>query len=131
NKALGCEAVHKGRKASLSSQFAIQWNVDCDEVYPSLFIGDKNSASHHGFLKKLGISHVLNTAEGDEEGLVNLSQGYYEGQSITYKGFPLWDCPNCNILPYLGPAADFIKSAIDSGGKVLVNCQMGVSRSAT
>jgi hypothetical protein len=27
-----------------------------------------------GFLKKYGISHVLNTAEGKEEGLVDLCQ---------------------------------------------------------
>ncbi|XP_040577973.1 uncharacterized protein [Lepeophtheirus salmonis] len=118
-------------KRLFSSQFAVQWDVDCDEVYPSLFIGDKSSASNLGFLKKLGITHVLNTAEGDEEGLVNLSQKHYEGTKIIYKGFPLWDCPNCNILPYLGPAADFIKDSIYGGGKCLVNCQMGVSRSAT
>ena len=38
----------------------------------------------------------------------------------------------CNLMPYLGIAADYIKSAIDStSGKCLVNCQMGVSRSAS
>ena len=36
-------------------------------------------------------------------------------------------------MPYLGIAADYIQSAIDftGNGKCLVNCQMGVSRSAS
>ena len=35
-------------------------------------------------------------------------------------------------MPYLGIAADYIQSAIDTaGGRCLVNCQMGVSRSAS
>ena len=39
----------------------------------------------------------------------------------------------CNLMPYLGIAADYIQSAIDftGNGKCLVNCQMGVSRSAS
>ena len=114
-----------------SSQFAIQWNVDCDEVYPGLFVGDKASASNVTFLKKHGITHILNTAEGKEEGLVDLSQEYFKDSEIKYMGFPLWDCPNCNILPYLGPASEYINDAIANGGKCLVNCQMGVSRSST
>ena len=74
----------------------------------------------------------MNTAEGAEEGLVDLSPEHYEDTGITYLGFPLWDAPGCNLVPYLGIAADYICSAIDqSNGKCLVNCQMGVSRSAS
>ena len=75
---------------------------------------------------------MLNTAEGTDEGLVDLSQSHYEGSGIKYLGFPLWDCPMCNITPYFGCAADFIATAIEEfGGKCLVNCQMGVSRSSS
>ena len=114
-----------------TSQFGIPWGVDCDEVHPGLFIGDKASASTVPFLTKYGITHVLNTAEGREEGLVDLSQEHYAGTNIRYMGFPLWDSPDCNILPYFGCAADFVESALNGGGKCLVNCQMGVSRSAS
>ena len=120
----------KNRKL-FSSQFGEQWGVDCDEVYQGLFIGDKASASNIKFLKKYGITHVLNTAEGKDEGLVDLSSNYFEGSGITYLGFPLWDTPSCNLLPYFGCASEFIDNAILSGGKCLVNCQMGVSRSAS
>ena len=119
----------KDRKL-FSSQFGEAWGVDCDEVYQGLFIGDKATASNIKFLKKYGITHVLNAAEGKDEGLVDLSSSYFEGSGITYLGFPLWDTPCCNLLPYFGCASEFISNAISSGGKCLVNCQMGVSRSA-
>ena len=114
-----------------SSQFGEQWGVDCDEVFQGLFIGDKASASNIKFLKRYGITHVLNTAEGKDEGLVDLSPEYFEGSGINYLGFPLWDHPNCNLIPYFGCASEYIEDAILSGGKCLVNCQMGVSRSAS
>ena len=43
----------------------------------------------------------------------------------------MWDQTNVNILPYLGCASEFIKTAMTEGQKILVNCQMGVSRSCT
>ncbi len=121
----------KTNSRMFSSQFGAGWGVDCDEVYPGLYVGDKASATNVGFLQKLGITHVLNTAEGKDEGLVDLSGDHYEGSSIHYMGFPLWDTPTCNLVPYLGCASDFIASALDNNGKCLVNCQMGVSRSAS
>ena len=120
----------KSRKL-FSSQFGEQWGVDCDEVYQGLFIGDKATASNIKFLNRYGITHVLNTAEGKDEGLVDLSDEYFEGSGIRYLGFPLWDNPSCNLLPYFGVASEFIDDAISRGGKCLVNCQMGVSRSAS
>ena len=120
----------KSRKL-FSSQFGEQWGVDCDEVSEGLFIGDKASASNINFLKRYGITHVLNTAEGKDEGLVDLTNDYFEGSGITYLGFPLWDHPSCNLIPYFGCASEFINNAISSGGKCLINCQMGVSRSAS
>ena len=63
---------------------------------------------------------------------MDLSQAHYDGSGINYLGFPLWDAPGCNLTPYFGIAADYIYAAIDdAGGKCMVNCQMGVSRSAS
>jgi protein-tyrosine phosphatase len=79
----------------------------------------------------MGITHVLNAAEGNWEGSVELCQEHYAGTGIKYLGLPLWDDIHARILPYLGCANEFIASAFEGGrsGKVLVNCQMGVSRS--
>ena len=111
---------------------ATNWGCDADEVHPRILVGDQAAAKNIPFLKRFGITHVLNAAEGPwAEHCVNLTPEYYEGSGITYLGLPLWDCTNVNILPYLGCAAEFIKNAMRDGQKCLVNCQMGVSRSCS
>ncbi|KAK6643225.1 hypothetical protein RUM43_004730 [Polyplax serrata] len=105
--------------------------VDCDEVYPNIYIGDGTTAKHKSYLKKIGITHVLNTAEGKSLSMVNTSQYFYADVGIKYLGFPLLDHPSTNISDYFQEAADFIHSALCSGGKVYVHCLMGMSRSST
>lgn len=109
------------------------WGVDCDEVHQGIFVGDEASARNIKFLQKMGITHVLNTAEGvwTDCSFVDLTESYFAGSGIKYLGLPVWDSTHVHILPYLGCANEFIASALQSGGKVMVNCQMGVSRSAT
>jgi protein-tyrosine phosphatase len=77
---------------------------------------------------------VLNTAEGPwtEWGFVDLGPAHYAGSGIHYQGFTLWDSTGTNIAPYFGPAADYLELVLAApGGKALVSCQMGVSRSST
>ena len=111
---------------------AAGWGCDCDEVYPGLYIGDKKTVQNIRFLNKLGITHVLNAAEGpwEDYGFVNLNQEFFKETSIQYQGFCLWDTVGCDISPYFGPAAQFIDDGLSGGGRVMVNCQMGVSRSS-
>ena len=58
-------------------------------------------------------------------------QEYYEPWGITYKGIQLVDVPQTNIAIYFNDVVDFIDLALSAGGKVLVNCEMGMSRSST
>ena len=44
------------------------------------------------------------------------------------QGLCLWDTLGCDISPYFGPGSQFINIGLSGGGKVLVHCQMGVSR---
>ena len=60
-----------------------------------------------------------------------LLQDYYEPYGITYMGLQLLDVPQTNISIHFNDVADFIDLALDAGGKVLVNCEMGMSRSST
>lgn len=46
-------------------------------------------------------------------------------------GFPLIDQPSSDISRYFYIAAKFIENGINGGGKVLVHCMVGMSRSAT
>ncbi|GLH13721.1 Dual specificity protein phosphatase Mpk3 [Gryllus bimaculatus] len=109
----------------------ISVGVDCDEVYPNIFIGDAASARNKAYLKRIGVTHVLNTAEGSAFGMVNTNSAYYKDTGIKYKGIHLLDLPLANISDYFYETADFIEGGVTSGGKVLVHCLMGVSRSST
>lgn len=105
--------------------------LDCDEVHPNIFIGDACAAKNKLYLKKLGITHVVNTAEGKLFGMVDTDQDFYRNTNIRYLGFSLMDLPVTNISAHFDEVAEFIHSAVTSGGKVLVHCLMGMSRSST
>ncbi|XP_067614809.1 dual specificity phosphatase 29 isoform X4 [Eurosta solidaginis] len=107
-------------------------DVDCDEVYPGIYIGDEAAAKNKSYLRMMGITHVLNAAEGCRYGQVDTGHSYYRDMpSIRYMGFPMVDAPTTDISRYFYVAAKFIDSALNSGGKILVHCLVGMSRSAT
>lgn len=102
-----------------------------DEVFPGVHLGDRGAAKNTFYLKKAGVTHVLNTAEGTRSGLVDTNQNFYRPFGIKYKGLKLLDVAQTNIAMYFSEVAEFIDEALQSGGKVLVNCLMGMSRSST
>ncbi|KAH8276533.1 hypothetical protein KR044_004728, partial [Drosophila immigrans] len=116
-------------------------DVDCDEVYPGIYIGDAAAAKNKTYLRLMGITHVLNAAEGCRYGQVDTGHSYYRDMPsvrrqhkdcfFRYMGFPMIDAPTTDISRYFYVASKFIDSAISSGGKVLVHCLVGMSRSAT
>ncbi|EDW56091.1 GM22933 [Drosophila sechellia] len=115
-------------------------DVDCDEVYPGIYIGDAAAAKNKTYLRLMGITHVLNAAEGCRYGQVDTGHSYYRDMpSIRYMGFPMVDAPTTDISRYFYVASKFIDSAISSGGdqdllsmaRSLVHCLVGMSRSAT
>lgn len=102
-----------------------------DEVFPGILVGDKGAARNTFYLKRLGVTHVLNTAEGNRNGTVNTNQAFYNPYGIKYKGLRLLDVAQTNIAKHFNEVVEFIDEALEGGGKVLVNCQMGMSRSST
>ncbi|KAK7077242.1 Dual specificity protein phosphatase 3 [Halocaridina rubra] len=105
--------------------------VCMDECYPGLYIGDIGAAKDKAYLTKVGITHVLNTAQGNKFATVDTDNQYYEDVGIKYMGMKLLDIPTANIKQFFHSGADFIEDALATGGKVLVHCFMGISRSAT
>jgi len=102
-----------------------------DEVFPGIHLGDRGAAINKFYLKKLGVTHVLNTAEGKRSGLVDTNEGFYNPYGIKYKGLKLLDVSQTNIKVHFSDVAQYIDDALSSGGQVLVNCLMGMSRSST
>ncbi|XP_076751620.1 dual specificity protein phosphatase 3 isoform X2 [Xylocopa sonorina] len=109
----------------------IFYHIDCDEVYPGIYIGDATTAKSKDYLQKLGITHLINAAEGNRFGFVNTDKNYYADTNIKYLGLPLADLHSTDISKYFFTVATFIDEAIRAGGKVFVHCMLGISRSAT
>ncbi|XP_075556705.1 dual specificity protein phosphatase 3-like isoform X1 [Dermacentor variabilis] len=107
------------------------YGVDCDEVYPGIYVGDEGAARNKHYLRGLGVTHVLNTAEGSQFGQVDTSQAFYNSHGISYLGLRLVDIPQEDIAAHFDKCANFIDDCLEHNGKVLVNCRMGMSRSAT
>lgn len=104
---------------------------DYNEVLPGLLIGSKRIATNKTVLKEMGITHVLNAAEGKGFMRVDTSEEYYKHLDITYFGLACSDDETTKIAEYFDTASDFIDNALTSGGKILVNCMKGFSRSST
>ena len=117
-----------GRSQYLSLSQRLEIGLDCDEVLPRLILANGNTVKNVQFIKELGVTHILNTATRDVwlpvEKLTNLGVKIFQ--------FHVDDVSSANISPYFHPAADFISSALTTpGGLVVINCLVGLSRSAT
>uniref|UniRef100_A0A672ZY71 Dual specificity protein phosphatase n=1 Tax=Sphaeramia orbicularis TaxID=375764 RepID=A0A672ZY71_9TELE len=103
----------------------------CPSVCPSIRPSVRPSI-HPSRLKRLGVTHVLNAAEGNSLMHVNTSADFYAGTGLIYHGVPATDSDHCDISQYFQQAADFIEQALQyKQGKVLVHCREGYSRSPT
>ncbi|XP_033751183.1 dual specificity protein phosphatase 3-like [Pecten maximus] len=102
-----------------------------NEVFPNIYIGEESIAKNRVGLKRLGITHILNAAEGETAFHVNTNFDMFKRVDIDYYGIQAMDQMNFQLTPYFDKSAEFIQKAIDSGGKVMVNCKVGASRSAT
>ncbi|XP_040499228.1 dual specificity protein phosphatase 26 isoform X1 [Ursus maritimus] len=99
-----------------------------DEVWPGLYLGDQDIANNRRELRRLGITHVLNASHSRWRGTPEA----YEGLGIRYLGVEAHDSPAFDMSIHFQTAADFIHRALSQpGGKILVHCAVGVSRSAT
>ena len=82
-------------------------------------------------LKEIGVTHVLNVAEGNSPYHVNLTAEFYDNTDITYKGIRAEDSHKFSFKPHFKEICDYIDTALEKGGTVIVNCREGVSRSST
>ncbi|XP_026200038.1 dual specificity protein phosphatase 26-like [Anabas testudineus] len=98
-----------------------------DEVWPRLYIGDQHSAENQADLSKHQITHIVNAAHSKHRGEPDI----YNSMRITYMGIEAHDSCNFDMSVNFQAAADFIHRGLSRGGKVLVHCHVGVSRSAT
>ncbi|KAF7493148.2 Dual specificity phosphatase DUPD1 [Sarcoptes scabiei] len=106
-------------------------NIDCHEVFPNIIVGNAFAALSKSFLKDIGVTHVLNCALNQFLNEVHLNEDYYRDTNIRFKGFELDDICSENITRCFEEANNFIDDCLRNGGKILIHCLAGVSRSAT
>jgi hypothetical protein len=92
------------------------------EVLPHLYISSYPYAANALFLEIYGITHV-----------VNLTYEYLNvfPTRFQYLRIPAKDVPSERLGPYFRDIAAFVATAKEGGGKALVHCHEGISRSAT
>ncbi|KAJ6651745.1 hypothetical protein lerEdw1_020657, partial [Lerista edwardsae] len=83
-----------------------------NEVAPRIHVGNAFIAKNVMRLQRLGITHVLNAAEGRSFMHVNTNAEFYEGTGITYHGIKANDTQEFNLSRYFEEAADFIDKAL-------------------
>ncbi|XP_067269307.1 dual specificity protein phosphatase 26-like [Pseudorasbora parva] len=99
---------------------------NADEVWPNLFIGNMDIAENCEELRRRRFTHVLNCAHSSRGG-----GKIYDGMGITYMGIDAQDSLTYDMSIHFNNGAEFIHAALEEGGKILVHCHVGVSRSAT
>lgn len=95
---------------------------DADEVYPGIYVGDLWSSLNRKKLKDNGITHILSILNGCTENYPD---------DFQYKIIHINDDRWVKISDYFEETNKFIRSALEDGGKVLIHCSRGVSRSAS
>lgn len=96
-------------------------------VAPGIYVGDETAAATLARLRENGITHVLNCTNKLNPALEGADSG------VGYLRLDLLD--NSSDLPrmqgVLRAGVDFIRSAVQQGGVILIHCHRGISRSCT
>ena len=95
---------------------------DADKITEDMYLGSEDAAlAPKQELSTRGITHILVCGFG-------LQSPYTE--DFTYLKLKIVDLPLQPITSHLSECVEFIKSGKSMGGKVLIHCARGVSRSA-
>ncbi|KAJ2702776.1 tyrosine protein phosphatase yvh1 [Coemansia spiralis] len=102
-----------------SRRFVLQHTMD--KVADGLYVGSAMAEGDLPLLRECGITHILSVAS------------HYVAShptQFTYKLVSIDDLPEENIIQYFPECNHFIGTALAGGGRVLVHCLAGQSRSA-
>ena len=80
----------------LTNHERIKMGIDCDEVFPNIVLGNGATLKRKEYLRKIGITHILNAAEYRG---VNIGQDYFNkmGDNFQYLGIRIEDTPQTQI----------------------------------
>lgn len=111
-------------KAFATRRFAIS-DSELSEVIPSLFISSIGGAENADALQSCGITHVLSLGSADMLSRLEIVNKL----ALTHLALELNDKADVDLSEVLPQSFNFISTCVKNGGKVLVHCFQGKSRS--
>ena len=101
-------------------------NNYASEIIPGfLFLGDGLNATDVNHQLDLGITHILDISGS------KISEEAAGTLGLQYKSIHIWDSEEEDIQQYFPDTNKFILDCKAAGGKVLVHCRAGISRSSS
>ncbi|KAH9809892.1 protein-tyrosine phosphatase-like protein [Melampsora americana] len=108
---------------------SIDWKYEmrreAQEVLPSVFVGPYQASKDLNALKNLLITHICCISESRE---AHLLRPRFPDQ-FHYTVLDIRDATDQNLISIFPDAMKFIDDCVNSGGRVLVHCGDGLSRS--
>lgn len=95
---------------------------DISKISDSIFISNISTTTNRPLLKSHGITHILS--------VVSTMTPLYP-DDFTYKHVVAYDNSEFQLAPEFTNCARYIQSVISGGGKILVHCVKGASRSVS
>ena len=88
-----------GFSTPMTNHERIREGVDCDLVFDNVVLGNGATLKHKTYLKRIGITHILNAAEYRG---VNIGQDFFNqiGDKFKYLGIRIEDTPQTQICRY-------------------------------
>ncbi|OZJ06247.1 hypothetical protein BZG36_00840 [Bifiguratus adelaidae] len=98
---------------------------DMQEIVDGVFLGPYSISRNAVLLQSVGITHVLGILDEAESNLLRI----HHPDKFIYLNLTVSDSPYQNLIQFFPQAKHFIDDALGKGGKVLVYCNGGISRS--
>jgi hypothetical protein len=111
-----------GRTLIENNYFNLSENDEFSLVYPNIYIGNYSTSTNYNLLKNLGITHIVSVIPSFNPPFLD---------KFKYLHIQAYDDESQDIKNYFEISNEFISKCLNEGGKVLIHCMVGRSRSVS